>query len=83
MLEFDSLLGPVIPSRDVGTGVVLSREMTDVISSIKCLNTTLELLKGFFFYSTLDSELKISLVIKFDAFFFLYDVLFLVSALFM
>lgn len=49
MLEFDSLLGPVIPSRDVGTGVVLSREMIDVISSIKCLNTTLELLKGFFF----------------------------------
>lgn len=48
MLEFDSLLGPIVPSRDVGTDVVLSREITDMISSIKCLNTTLELLKGFF-----------------------------------
>lgn len=49
MLEFDSLLGPFIPRRDVGTDVVLSREMADVISSTKCLNTTLEeLLTGFF-----------------------------------
>lgn len=49
MLEFDRLLGPVIPSRDVGTGVVLTREVIELVSSIKCLNTALELLKFFLF----------------------------------
>lgn len=62
MFKFDSLLGPFIPSRDVGN-VVLSREMTDVSNCIKCLITILEeVLKDFFF----DSEVKLSLVIKFD-----------------
>lgn len=35
--EFDSLLEPFIPSRDVGTDVVLSRAMTDV-SNCQMLN---------------------------------------------
>lgn len=50
MFKFDSLLGPFIPSRDVGN-VVLSREMTDVSNCIKCLITILEeVLKDFFFF---------------------------------
>lgn len=49
MFKFDSLLGPFIPSRDVGN-VVLSREMTDVSNCIKCLITILEeVLKDIFF----------------------------------
>lgn len=48
MLELERLLGPIIPNRYVGTDVVLSREMTDIVISIKRLNTTLELFKGFF-----------------------------------
>lgn len=78
MLEFHNLLGPFIPSRDLGTDVVLSRRMTDVISSIKCLNITLELLISFF-YSTFDSVVKFSLVIKFDVLFSSYDGLLLLS----
>lgn len=66
----------------MGTDVVLSREIIDVVSSIKCLNTTLELPKGFLKNSILVSEFKISLVIKFDALLFLFDVLLLLSELY-
>lgn len=71
MCEFDSLLETFIPSRDVGTDVILSREMTDVSNCVKCLLTILEeILKAFFFNSSLDSEVNLSLVIKLGVLFF-------------
>lgn len=81
MLEFNSFFGPLFPSRDVEADAVLSRDTTVVISSIKCSNKTLELVrKGFFFNSILDSEFKFSLVVEFDALLFSYDGLLLLTA---